>query len=111
MAAHSKQTAHEAIGVFAHDHMAGVGGGFHDGMGVDACGNVYVADYTSRNLFRLSPEGEKTVLVRWSEARYGHGLAWGSGIGGFREDAIYLPQPFDGNTVVEVVVGVPSAHP
>jgi hypothetical protein len=26
----------------------------------------------------------------------------------WREDAIYIPQPYDGNTVGEVVVGIPG---
>ena len=37
----------------------------------------------------------------------GHGVAWGSGVGGFREDALYLPQPVNGGTVGEAIIGVP----
>ena len=31
-----------------------------------------------------------------------------SGVGGWNHKAIYMPQPYDGNTVLEVVLGVPS---
>ncbi len=40
---------------------------------------------------------------------YGHGVEWGSGIGAWKADAIYLPQPYNGNTVVEVTLGIPRA--
>jgi hypothetical protein len=29
-------------------------------------------------------------------------------VGGWRHDAIYVTQPYNGNTVVEVDIGVPS---
>ena len=39
---------------------------------------------------------------------YGHGIEWGRGLGGFEKNSIYLPQPYDDNTVVRVDVGVPA---
>jgi sugar lactone lactonase YvrE len=88
----------------------GVGGGYHDGLGVDACGNLYVNDYTTFSLYKVTSSGEVTTLKSWSWADpgYGHGQEWGSGLSVWRDDAIYLPQPYDGNTVIEVVLGVPS---
>ncbi len=36
-----------------------------------------------------------------------HGIVWGSGAGGFHEDAVYIPQPMNGDTVAELQIGVP----
>jgi hypothetical protein len=88
-----------------------VGQGYHDGLGIDACGNLYVPDYNTRGLYRVDPEAAVTMLFSENNAspsHYGHGLEWGSGIDGWNDKAIYLPQPYDGNTVLEVVLGVPS---
>jgi hypothetical protein len=87
-----------------------VGAGYHDGMGVDVCGNIYVNDYSSFSFYRVSPLGEVTLLQawNWTNMGYGHGQEFGSGLSVWRTDAIYVPQPYDGNTVAEVVVGIPS---
>jgi hypothetical protein len=87
----------------------GVGQGWHDSLGVDVCGNLYVAEYWTSTLQRVSPTGQVHLLKQWQQSEYGHGLEWGSGIDGWNADAIYLPQPYNGNTVVEVVLGVPRA--
>lgn len=81
----------------------------HDALGVDFCGNVYVVDYGTLTMYRLSPDGQKSVYLDFGgSTHYGHGIAWGSGINGWKHDAIYLPEPWYGNTVFEVVVGVPG---
>ena len=91
--------------VFARD----VGtGDYHDSLGVDACGNLYISDYSTSDLYRITPDGESSRYHAFSHKTYGHGLEWGSGIGGWNGNAVYLPQPYDLNTVVEVDVGVPS---
>lgn len=85
---------------------------YQDGMAVDVCGNLYVPKWPE-TLYRITPDGTVSIYHHWADAaKYGHGLKWGSGIGGFRKDALYSPQPWnDGQyTVVEVVVGVPG-HP
>jgi hypothetical protein len=79
-----------------------------DGVATDACGTVYAVNYDTKQLLRITPAGELSVYAQFSESEYPHGLIFGNGVGGFREDALYLPQPYNGNTVVEVVVGVPS---
>ena len=85
--------------------------GWHDGIAVDACGGVFVADYYSSNLFRIPPGGgQAEVYLNWDWNSYGHGLAWGSGVGGWLQDALYAPQPYNNNTVTEVVIGIPPAH-
>lgn len=82
-----------------------VGSGWHDGIGIDTCGNLYVADYSSRGLYRVEPDATVTSFATTDPTAYGHGLQWGSGIGGWRTDTLYLPQPYNGNTVREVVLG------
>lgn len=85
-----------------------VGYGWHDGVEVDECGNLYVPEYNTSALYRVTPDGEVSTFVQWDYDTYGHGLKWGSGIDGWKSEALYLSQPYDGNTVVEVVVGVSS---
>jgi hypothetical protein len=90
---------------------AGVGNGpYMDCMTVDACGNLYVCDYSTNNLYRISPTGQVGTFVDWSSTAYGHGVAWGSGIGGWSATAIYFPQPYDGDTVLEMELGVGSGE-
>jgi hypothetical protein len=91
-------------------YASGVGSSWHDGIGVDACGYVYVAEYYTAGLYRISPDGTVVPMVKPGYTRYyGHGLQWGNGIGGWRQDALYQPQPYNGYTVREVVVSFPSA--
>ena len=89
----------------------GLGHGWHDGLGLDACGNVYAVDYDSSSLYRASRDGKEVVkLVDWSanSRQFGHGLAFGTGSDGWRIDAIYLPMPESNKTVKEIVLGVPG---
>jgi hypothetical protein len=83
-------------------------GGWHDGVGVDACGYIFVADYSTSSLYRVSPDGQQSLHRNWGWSDYGHGLIWGNGIGGWRSDSLYVPLPYNGNQVKEVVVEVPS---
>ncbi len=87
-----------------------VGTGWHDAIGVDACGNLYVPDYYTASLYRVGTDATVTEFVETTgnTTQYGHGAAWGSGINGWRNDAIYLPQPYNGSTVREVILGVPT---
>lgn len=88
---------------------ATVGNSWHDSLGMDACGNLYVAEYNTSGLYRVTPDGTVTSLVKQRVPLYGHGMEWGSGIGGWRADALYQPQPYDNSTVREVIIGVPTA--
>ena len=85
-------------------------GTWHDGIGIDACGNVYVPDYSRSGLYRVAPDGTVTTIYAGKPKLYGHGLKWGNGVGGWRRDALYLPQPYDSDTVREVVIGVPQGE-
>lgn len=88
----------------------GVGRGWHDGLVLDSCGYMYVVEYESNALYRISPDGSDVrTLVEWSRERdFGHGLVWGTGEDGWRADAVYLPSPNDGSVVKEIVLGVPG---
>ena len=86
-------------------------GGWHDGIGVDACGYLWVASYDDQSTYRVSPDGKSSVRVlrsTFAEGHYGHGVFWGTGEGGFRDDALYLPQPYNRDTVMEAIIRVPS---
>lgn len=84
----------------------GVGNGpYMDCMVVDECGNLYVCDYSVNNLYRISPTGQVGIYENWSLSEYGHGAVFGTTAGGWNERAIYQPQPYDGNTVVEIDIG------
>ncbi|MCK6544451.1 SMP-30/gluconolactonase/LRE family protein [Myxococcota bacterium] len=89
-------------------HFARIRPGVHylDGLAVDACGNLYVPNYESSALYRISPDGEVSIYWDTELGQYGHGVRFGRALGGWRTDALYLPQPYDGNTVIEVVTGV-----
>jgi len=91
---------------------ADVGGGWQDGIAVDICGTLYVPDYWSSALHRVEPDGSHEVFLDWSddESMYGHGVIWGTGVGGWRQDAVYLPMPYGGMRVQEVIIGVPSSR-
>jgi sugar lactone lactonase YvrE len=91
--------------------LGGVDQPWVDDIRIDECGNVYVAEYWAHSLYRIAPEGGTAeVLIEWTEEEYGHALTWGSGIDGWKETALYLPQPYNNNRVVEVDLGLRSIH-
>jgi len=91
-------------------NLMGFGSVWLDGIATDVCGNLYVPNFTTSQLFKVTPTGTPTVYVDWSSdsSKYGHGVIFGNGLFGFREDALYLPMPYNYNTVMEVVVGIPG---
>lgn len=86
----------------------GAGSVWLDGIATDVCGNLYVANYTTNNMYRVTPAGVVSTYFDWSSAQYGHGVIFGNGKFGFRQDAVYVPQPYNGHTVMEIVVGIPG---
>jgi hypothetical protein len=69
-----------------------------------------VASYEDQSTYRVSPDGSEVVVILQSdedEGMFGHGVYWGSGAGSFRDDALYLPQPLNNDTVGEAIIGVP----
>jgi sugar lactone lactonase YvrE len=88
----------------------GVGQGWLDAIAVDACGRLYVPDSWTLGLYRVDPSGEVEHYLDWahSEGLYGHDAVFGSGIGGWLDDALYMPLPYQANKVKELVIGVPG---
>jgi hypothetical protein len=97
------------------DWVTDVGSGWHDGMGVDACGNVYVADYECLGewddtcVYRISPDGEvePEPVIHPAENLYLPNIEWGSGIGGWDASSIFMADGWD-DTVYRFDIGVPS---
>lgn len=92
--------------------IANTGGSWHDGLGMDACGRLYVAEYNTRSLYMIEPgQGSTQLLDYYSTplggSSYGHGLEWGSGLGEWDDHFLYVPMPYNGNTVAEIELGVP----
>ncbi len=65
------------------------GGGGIDGMGVDRCGNVYAAEYTSGDVYRITPGGEVDLLVNLPSFWIPN-IKWGRGLGGFERNVMYV---------------------
>jgi len=83
-------------------------GSWHDGLEVDVCGNLYVAEYNNRAMYRISPSGSVTTyFAPANTALYGHGVVFGNGEGPFDEMSMYIPQPYNGDTVSVIETGVP----
>ena len=85
-------------------------GSWHDGLTVDVCGNIYVAEFNNRAMYRIDPSGTVRTVMDLNGAQnnfYGHGVVFGTGSDGWLADAVYVPQPYNGDTVAEVVLGVP----
>ena len=79
-----------------------------NGITMDECGNLYVVLSTGF-IYRLSPDAEWEMVV---DLRTGGELNlaainFGSGIGGWRTDSIYV-SPYSGDGLYEVNVGVPG---
>lgn len=77
-----------------------------DGMTVDECGNIYVVQMKGI-IWKVSPEGEKEIVVDLAESRFSgiiNAVNFGSGIGGWKSDAIYIIAMSGG--LFEVEVGV-----
>ena len=54
--------------------------------------------------------GVATIFANWNSpyGYYGHGATWGTGVGGWLEDALYVPMPYGSNQVREIQIGVPG---
>lgn len=93
-------------GIFAQNFAQG---GSFDGMGVDACGNVYVCEYVAAKVWRIPPSGQGAEVVVDLSAETGWipNMQWGSGIGGWDPEVLYVRDISSGK-MYEVPVGVPG---
>jgi sugar lactone lactonase YvrE len=87
-------------------------GGGYDGVGADACGNVYVSEYLEGKVWRWSAEGAEPELVSQLDSTWIPNLHWGLGVGGWERDTMYVMN-LDGRGIFEVpvsVLGKPDAY-
>ncbi len=75
-----------------------------DGMAVDACGNVYVTEYTLGYIWRFTPEGVREKVVTLPSFWIPN-MHWGSGIGGWEEDILYVMDRDEGR-IFELDLGI-----
>jgi hypothetical protein len=86
-----------------------VGTGWLDGIGVDICGNVYIADYYATEVLRLSSDATNPIAVIQGQGNdYLPNMQWGSGLGGWDPLKLYLPDGWQ-KGVFEVDIGVPGS--
>lgn len=85
-----------------------------DGMVSDVCGNVYIAtqglnspECAGSSTVRVTPDDEVDIVACLGNNSFTPGLAFGSGVGGWEADALYVIDWF--GVVWEVPVGVPGA--
>lgn len=76
-----------------------------DGVSADACGNIWVTEYTLGYVWRFSPDGTQADLAVDTETFWIPNLHWGSGVGGWDKDALYIQDRLD-DTMFEVRPGV-----
>ena len=79
-----------------------------DGLGVDACGNVYATEFTSGIVWRIDPEGQLEQLVRLPSSWIPN-VKWGHDVGGFSSTTMYVAD-LDSGRLFALPVGVPSAE-
>ena len=86
-----------------------IGTGFHDGMAVDACGNVYVCDYGATTVYRVSPDATvvEALIDLGQDSYWIPNMQWGSGIGGWDERSLYV-NDIEPEWMYEVPTGVPG---
>jgi sugar lactone lactonase YvrE len=86
-----------------------VGSGWLDGIAVDECGYVYIADYGNFGLShirRIDPVTRQSTVVLPINQTYMPNMQWGSGIGGWDSDLLYIVAVEEG--IWEVDLGVRS---
>lgn len=74
---------------------AGPNSGF-DGINVDACGNVYISEWISCDIFRISPDGSVASKIADVPTTWCPNLRWGNGHGGWDPDILYISDRDDG---------------
>jgi sugar lactone lactonase YvrE len=86
------------------EFVSGVGAGTFDGMGVDECGNVYVADSGGvGEIWRISPDGKHHEVIIRREGETLHNFAWGRGKG-WSETKLYIVSLEEGLFVADLGV-------
>ena len=85
---------------------APVAGGI-DGLGVDACGNVYASEYVYGFVWRIAPDGTMEKIAELPSSWIPN-IKWGRNLGGFSSRVMYVADR-DQQRLFGVHVGVPGA--
>lgn len=85
---------------------AGGDNGF-DGINVDICGNVYITEWITGKVFRVSPDGQQAVIVAELDSSWIPNLRWGVGVAGWDPDTLYVADR-DRGRLFAIEVGIPG---
>jgi gluconolactonase len=88
-----------------YDPVGGDGG--FDGINVDICGNVYITEFTTGHVYRISPDGLQTALVADLPSFWIPNLRWGLGDAGWDADTLYVADRDQGR-LFAIEVGIPG---
>ena len=91
----------------------GWGGGYTfegglDGVQVDACGYVWVTEYTLGYVWRFPPTGGDPELAVETGTFWIPNMHWGNGIGGWDTKTMYMQDRFTDELLV-IPIGLPGA--
>jgi sugar lactone lactonase YvrE len=78
-----------------------------DGINVDACGNVYITEFTNGKVYRISPDGTQAGEVADLPSFWIPNLRWGVGVGGWDADTLYVSDRAQGR-IFAIDVGIPG---
>lgn len=93
-----------ALGCLVPGAGGGDGGGI-DGVSVDACGYVYVTEFTRATVWRITPDGAEIEALAELPAELVPNAHWGPGAGGFEADRLYALSREQG-TLYEIPIGI-----
>jgi sugar lactone lactonase YvrE len=84
-----------------------------DGLGVDACGHVYVTEFVLGKVWRFPPDGSTVELVAQLPSDWIPNMHWGTGAGGFARDVLYVADRLQGRLFgLDLgVEGAPEPYP
>ena len=86
--------------------VGGPNGGF-DGINVDACGNVYVTEYTTGRVYRVTPDGSRANMIADLPSSWVPNMRWGNDIGGWDHDMLYVSDRNQARLFV-LEIGIPG---
>mgnify|MGYP000061571930 CR=1 FL=1 len=78
-----------------------------DGINVDICGNVYITEFISGNIYRVSPDGQEADVVAELPSSWIPNLRWGVGVAGWDPDTLYVADRDQGR-LFAINVGIPG---
>jgi len=78
-----------------------------DGINVDICGNVYITEYISGHVYRVSPDGQTAEQIADLSSSWIPNLRWGVGVAGWDPDTLYVADRDQGR-LFAIEVGIPG---